>query len=358
MRISSLVKLSVADQALQRPDWTESSGRGRNLLWLDKNENSDPHLNEVVMDVLCSIDNRSLYGYPNTFELYKKLAVYLGVKMSNLLLSHGSDGVIRSMFDTFVSNGEKVMITSPTFVMYEIYAKIYGAKLFKIDYYPSTEGPVLEANRLIEAIKRYQPKLVCLPNPDSPTGTFFLEDELEKIISVCCDNGVLILVDEAYHPFCEITALSWINRYPNLVIARTFAKAWGLAGLRIGFAVGNNEVISFLHKVKPMYEINSVAVAVVTKMLEKHNEVISSVHRLKAGMSLFLDNMKEFEYDVIEGAGNFSHVCFGERLEEIKKKLRNNVLFKPNFEHPSLEGFSRFSSAPKEQMQSLIEFIK
>lgn len=358
MRISSLVKPSVADDTLQRPDWTESSGRGNNLLWLDKNENSDPHLSEVVMEVFRSIDKRSLYGYPNTFELYEKLAGHLGIEMNNLLLSHGSDGVIRSLFDAFVSNGEKVMITSPTFVMYEIYAKMYGAKLIKVDYYPSPDGPVLEASRLIEAIKRYQPKLVCLPNPDSPTGTVFLEEDLEKIISVCSNHGIIILIDEAYYPFCKITAIPLIKRYSNLVIARTFAKAWGLAGLRIGYAVGDNEVISFLHKVRPMYEINSVAVAVVKKMLEKYNDVLKSVHRLQEGMSFFLTKMKEMDFDVIEGAGNFSHVSFGERLEKINKKLNKDILFKKTFDHPSLKGYSRFSSVPKNQMKTIIELIK
>jgi histidinol-phosphate aminotransferase len=125
--------------------------------------------------------------------------------------------------------------------------------------------------------------LVCIPNPDSPTGTVFDFDELERLIIVCEKNNTIILIDEAYFPFCDITAFPLIERYNNLVIARTFAKAWGMAGLRIGYVIGDEKLIHLLHKVRPMYEINSVAAAITEKMLDKESEMLKSVQRLQEG---------------------------------------------------------------------------
>ena len=358
MNIASSLNAGVADNALQRPDWTQSSYRGWHQLWLDKNENSDPYLSKVVMDVFRSVEKQALYGYPDTSNLYAKLANYLGVTAFNLLLSHGSDGVIRSVFEAFISAGDKVLITSPTFVMYEVYAQMYGASIFNVNYQHSPIGPVLKKKQFVDAIYQYHPKLVCLPNPDSPTGTVFSSEDLKEIILCCENNGSIVLIDEAYHPFCEVTALPWINEYSNLVVARTFAKAWGLAGLRVGYAVGGEELISYLHKVRPMYEVNSVAVAVVEKMLDKVGEVMNSVHRLQEGMHYFLNAKKSMRFDVIEGAGNFSHIGFGSELEKVDKNLSGKVLYRKNFDHPSLAGYSRFSAAPLEQMQKAIELIK
>ncbi len=358
MNIASYVNVSVASDALQRPDWTKSSCRGLTEMWLDKNENIDPQLSQIVMTAYHSVGEESLYGYPDTSGLYKKLANYIGVRAENLLLAHGSDGVIRSVFEAFIGVGDRVLISSPSFVMYEIYAQIYGASLTKVEYQPSRAGPFLDVEQFLAAIRKHDPKLVCLPNPDSPTGTVFSREDLKCIIDLCAQQNVLVLIDEAYHPFCEVTALPWIEDYSNLVVARTFAKAWGLAGLRIGYAVGSGEIISYLHKVRPMYEVNSVAVAVVEKMLKKADEVIASVRRHQQGMRHFLSEMSSMGFQVLEGAGNFSHVCFGSRLEEINHKLNHNVLYKKSFDHPSLSGYSRFSSAPVEQMEKIIELIR
>ena len=356
--LSPLVRKELLAEDLWRPDWTKSANRSSQALWLDKNENPDPILNNIIMEIYRSVDAEAIYGYPDLSDLYVKLAEFIGVSTTNLLLSHGSDGVIRSMFEAFISVGDKILITSPTFIMYEIYGKLYGADVYKVEYSASPKGPVLEINTLVNAIKRYRPKLLCLPNPDSPTGTVFYESDLESIISTCADNNVLVLIDEAYHPFCQVTALPWIEKYSNLVIARTFAKAWGLAGLRIGYAVGGKDIIHYLHKVRPMYEINSVAASVVASMLDHEDKVMDSVERLKKGMNRFLDEMRGMGFGVVEGAGNFAHVMFGDELEMIDKKLNDKILYKKHFDHPSLAGCSRFSYATQTQIDKILELIK
>jgi len=358
MDITNSLRPSIASDELRRPDWTISSDRGRQCYRLDKNENIDPKLNAIISDVICSLDGQVVYGYPDISSTYLKLAKWLDVYPENLLFSHGSDGVIRSTFDAFVGSDDSVLLTSPTFMMYEVYAKMCGANLIKVNYDSSNNGPVLEVDRLIDGILQHQPKLVCIPNPDSPTGTVFQKMDLESIISTCEECGSIILVDEAYYPFCEVSAISLINNYPNLIIARTFAKAWGMAGLRVGYAVGGQEIIYNLHKVRPMYEVSSIAIAVVDRMLDKFDQVSESVLRLQDGMDYFLNELKKDGFKVFKGAGNFSHVMFGSREDLIHSRLKNKVLYKPSFSHASLKGYSRFSSAPIEIMEKVILLIR
>lgn len=357
INIKALARSAVSDDTLTRPDWRKSDNRDAGMICLDKNENIDPVLNSIVREILCNIDGRELYGYPDTSFLYSKLGEYLGVKPDNLMLSHGSDGVIRLVFEAFINPGDKVLCTNPTFAMYEIYSKMYGANFEKVDYHPSDSGPVLSADELVSEIRSRKPKLVCLANPDSPTGTVFQSEELREIINAVTDIGGLILIDEAYYPFSRITAVPWIEEVPNLIITRTFAKAWGLAGLRIGYSVAGYETTALLHKVRPMYEVNSVAVEVVAKMLDRSEEMKASVERLQSGMRYFLQKMRDHGFTAIETHGNFGLVAFGDQEDVIYKKLKHAVLYRRNFLHPSLAGYSRFSAAPEDVMEKVVNLI-
>jgi len=359
MGLSHLVRPEVFSKDLWRPDWTQSANRPLEKLWLDKNENSDPQLNDVIMEVLRSLGKEVVYGYSDLSFLYRKLSELTGVTPYNLLLSHGSDGVIRSMFEAFIQVGDKVLVTSPTFVMYDVYSKMYGADIVNIDYEMSDTGPVLDLNELCQILLSDDIKMLCLPNPDSPTGTAIGEEDLKEIINVALRAETIVLIDEAYYPFCEITALPWIDEFENLVVARTFAKAWGMAGLRVGYAAGGEEIISLLHKVKPMYEVNSVAAAIVEKMLDHADEVHASVSRLKDGMRYFSDGINTFGWNVLLGNCNFLHVAFPSELErQIHATLENRVLYKKSLGHKSLRGYSRISAAPVNTMNTVLELLK
>ena len=114
MDVGSLARKELLAEDLWRPDWTKSVNRSSQALWLDKNENLDPILSNIIMEIYRSVDTEVVYGYPDLSDLYVKLAEFIGVSPTNLLFSHGSDGVIRSMFEAFISVGDKILITSPT----------------------------------------------------------------------------------------------------------------------------------------------------------------------------------------------------------------------------------------------------
>jgi len=342
---------------LTRPDWVNGLERPTDALWLDKNENLDPILAEWNRKLVSELDPRSIGTYPECAPLYRKLGESLDLHPRHLLLTPGSDGAIRAVFEAFISPGDRVIHTVPTFAMYSVYSKMYGAQVTPLEYEPSEQGPSLSVDRFLEKIKSTKPKLVCLANPDSPTGTVFNSAELRKIIEAAGQAKALILVDEAYHPFYEPSVVQWVSQYPHLVVARTFAKAWGLAGLRIGYAVASASVAPLLHKVRSMYEVNTLAVDILSRALDHPDQMLASVKRLNDGKAFFLKEMEQKKLRVLQGHGNFLHVAFGKSAERVFKALDGHVLFRKDFSEPCLKGFSRFSSTTQEIFKPVVSKV-
>lgn len=349
---------ALTDPALTRPDWTTGVRRDTGLLWLDKNENHDPQLLELTTRVLRSLDPEFIYTYPEMAPLYQKLAASVGVGPEHLLMTAGSDGAIRAVFEAYVQPGDLVLHTVPTFAMYQVYGQMYGARRLPMAYQPSATGPRLDADEVIATIAAHRPRLVCLPNPDSPTGTVFAPADLRRIVEAAGAADVVMLVDEAYFPFYDQTTLPWVLEYPHLIVARTFAKAWGLAGLRVGFLAAHPAVARILHLVRPMYEVNTVGAAMVERMLDHSAEIDASVARLNASKTTFLAAMSALGFRVLRGHGNFLHVAFGELAPPMHTALKGIVLYRPDFNEACLKGFSRFSVASEDQWAPVLTAIR
>jgi histidinol-phosphate aminotransferase len=349
---------SLLNPALQRPSALNSHPRAPDILWLDKNENLDPELLAVSQAVLSSIPPIALATYPEAGELYRRLAQWVGVGPESLLLTPGSDGAIRLVFEAFVEHGDAVVHTNPTFAMYPVYSQMFGAEACAVEYSRAVNGPYLDPKALLQALREYKPKLLCLPNPDSPTGTVLAPEILQEILAACEAVGTVLLLDEAYHPFYEWSAVSWTEKSRNLIVARTFAKAWGAAGLRIGYAVAHPETISLLHKMRPMYETSTLSIEFMLRMLDHTAEMERSVARIKAGKNFFQEEMQCRGFTVLPTNGNFMHVAFAEKSQAVHAALTGNVLYRASFDHPSLAAYSRFSVAPKPVMAKVADLIK
>ena len=351
-------KQSLLNPSLQRPSALDSKPRDLGMLWLDKNENIDPELNKITEKVLHDLEPLCLSTYPEAGELYRKLSSWVGVSPESLILTPGSDGAIRLIFESFVEQDDAVIHTAPTFAMYPVYSQIFGAKVYPVEYEPHADGPALNIEQVIKYIHDFKPKLFCLPNPDSPTGTVQDEEIMRLLLQKCEDVGAVFLVDEAYHPFYEWTAAPWTKNSRNLIVARTFAKAWGVAGLRVGYAIAHPDTIIYLHKIRPMYEVSTIAVEFMSKMFEHTEEVMSSVSRIKEGKQYFVNEMRALEFKVIPTDGNFVHVRFDRNAECIHRALKNKVYYRKAFNDACLEGFTRFTVGPKSIMEKVVNVIK
>jgi histidinol-phosphate aminotransferase len=299
-----------------------------------------------------------LATYPEAGETYRKLAQWVGVKQDSLLLTPGSDGAIRLAFEAFVEQGDAVIHTFPTFAMYPVYSQMFGAKVYPIEYERRDDAPYLNPDSLIKALLQHKPKILCLPNPDSPTGTVLAPDSLRRILKQCEDVGTVLLLDEAYHPFYECSGVSWTETSRNLIVARTFSKAWGVAGLRIGYAVAHPETIGLLHKMRPMYEVSTLAAEFMSRMLDNVSDIMDSVARNNEGKRFFYEEMRSLGFKVLPTASNFAHVAFGDRGREIHAALSKKVLYRATFDHPCLVGYSRFTVAPRGIMAQVVDVIK
>ena len=352
-------RAEIVDPKLQRPDWTQSGSRDPQLLWLDKNENTDPTLTGVVFRALAEMDPRIVSNYPDCSPLYHTLSEYMGISAHSLVLAPGSDGIIGSVFRAFISPGDLVLQTRPTYAMYPVYARMCGAEVVSLDYESSANGPFLSPSTVTHAIRERKPKLVCMPIPDSPTGTAFDPGALRSIVETALAVGAAVLIDEAYHPFYPHSAVPWISECPNVIVARTFSKAWGLAGLRLGYGVAAPETISLLHKVRPNYEVNMVAVALAVRMItDFEHEMKASVRRLNAGRDYFLSAMRELGLRTYSSEGSFCHVAFDGHAEAVHAALSKVVLYRKDSDAPCLAGFSRFSATTVELIEPVIDCVR
>lgn len=350
-------KKPLLDATLTRPDWAASVPRRDGALWLDKNENSDPALLEIAQRALRDVDPIAIATYPEFGALYRKLAGWVGVPPEHLVLTPGSDGAIRMTFEAFVEEGDKVAHTSPTFAMYPVYCKMFGAAAAPLRYRATAAGPALTAAEILAHLERERPRLLCLPNPDSPTGTVLPPAELRSVVEACGRLGCIALVDEAYHPFYGQTCASWTAELEHLVVARTFAKAWGLAGLRIGYAVGHPGTMQYFHKLRPMYEVGTVAGAVAERMLDFADDMHAAVRRLNAGKAYFADRMKTLGFRALPAEGNFLHVAFGDSAARVHRALSGKVLYRADSSEECLKGFSRFSATTVERFGPVADAI-
>lgn len=350
-------RAAVADPALWRPDQQATERRPLDALWLDRGECTDPQLNALVHGLLADIPADALFAYPTPGPLYRKLAKHLGLGAEHLLLTRGSDGAIKTVFEAFMNPGDVVLLSKPTYQMYGVYAQMYGVERHFVPYQMRDGRPHLEAADLIAEIEAVKPKLVGLPNPDNPTGFAFAPADMRAIVEAAGRAGALMLVDEAYFPFHPETCIGWVRGYGHLVVARTFSKAWGMAGLRLGYTVASPAITQMLGKVRTMVEADGLSMALAERMLDHEAEVDASLARLKKGRAHFAQAMTGLGFAAIETPCNFVHVDFGPKRAAVERALEGVARYRL-FPGDILAPFLRFTTTTTELFDPVIDCIR
>ena len=205
-----------------------TAGRAGKLR-LDFNENTVGCSPKVAEFLKTRISGEQLAIYPEYVEVKARLAAHFGVADNEMLLTNGTDEAIQVLINTFIETNADVIILQPSYAMYKFYAALAGAKILALPYRDGSLAFPLE--ELLAAIKP-QTRGILISNPNNPTGMAVKLDGIERILQRAPNAAVLI--DEAYFEFCGITALPLIKNFPNLFISRTFSKAYGMAGMRLG----------------------------------------------------------------------------------------------------------------------------
>ncbi len=322
-------------------------------LLLDFNERTKSPAQPVLTALKQLMENPRLQLYPEYFDLTKKIADYAKVDASQVMITNGTDQAIEVIFRTFTDTADTVIIPEPTFAMFGQTARVVGnhiiAPLYKSD---SLAFPLQEVVTKIND----DTKLVVICNPNNPTGTLVSLKDIERIAKKA--TNAIIYIDEAYFEFSGCSAARLIKKYPNIIVSRTFSKAFGLAGLRIGYVIAQADYISEMLKVRGPYDINQIAycaasatIANVSDMTRYSSEVMN---RAKPLVEQF------FKYSNIpfyDSAANF--ILFRpENPERVAKILIDNgILVRPQ-NKLNVEGMLRVTIGTVDQMKQFIEIYK
>ena len=339
--------LSPRDAVLHLPTYHPPLG-GRTGLRLDFNENT-VGCSPRVLERLRRIGFEELARYPEREPVEGVVATHLGIEADEALLTNGVDEAIHLLCEAYLELADEVCIAVPTFSMYEIFAAATGARVVSV---PATENfafPTDEFCRQINASTR----LIVVANPNNPTGAAAsLEDLL--LIAESAPSAAL-LVDEAYFDFHGETLLREWRTRPNVFVARTFSKAYGLAGLRIGVLCGNREQMSAVRRVASPYNVNSVALACLPEALADETYVQKYVEEVRAGRTQLQVVLENLGIPYWPSCANFVLMRLGELNSAFIRGMRDRgILVRDRSRDYGCQGCVRITLGSKEHTERLL----
>ena len=344
-------RLPVRNAILQRKTY-EAPAEGRlNKLRLDFNENTTG-CGPAALLALRKITPQQLAMYPEYECSRRRMARHFGVAEQELLLTNGGDDALRVFFDVFVEPGSHILICEPTFPMYRYYAEIAGARIETLRYNTEMKFPL---NEFISAIRR-KPRVVFIANPNNPTGTLLPRDAIKKILRATTSTAAVI--DEAYAEFSGVTVLPWIRKYPHLFVTRTFSKAAGLAGLRLGAVMACRESLSLLRRAMPPFPVNVAALVAAEAALQEGSAIRQYVNQTRRIREWFTDALNRLGVKTFPSAGNFLLANFGPPGPTLFKKLAAQGILVRERSKDMGPGFVRISIGAKSEMKRLMQAIQ
>ncbi len=237
---------------------------------LNANENPYGLPKEIIEEILKKAKNLEYFRYPdaNSVKLSETISGSLGLTRDNIVIGNGSDELIDYLIKAFSEKGRKVITTAPAFAMYKIYSITNGSNFMQIPL--SQNNFNLNEDKILEEAKDEESSMIFIAYPNAPTGNYFAESKIIKIIE---ESGCLVVVDEAYFEFGKKTFVPLISRYDNLVILRTFSKAYSLAGLRVGYLLSNYKIVNEIRKVKSPFNVNTFS-QLAAQVVFEHREIL------------------------------------------------------------------------------------
>ena len=325
------------------------------MLCLDKNERITQFEKNLFKKFISKIVSNKINSYPEVSSLYRALKNHHHLKADQFVVTAGVDGAIKSCFELFVSKGDKVITLNPTFAMIDVYCKIACAKKININYDQKLN---LNIDYLIRSINQ-KISLIIIANPNSPTGTLISIPDMEKIIKKANFNNVPVFIDEAYYGFSDTTVLPLLKKYNNLIISRTFSKAYGLAGLRVGYVISNSKIAKLLFNLKPMYEVNSIGILAGIIMLKNSKICNSYITETKKGLKILTQYLNENNINYIKTHANFIYINLGKKINYFfKKLLKKKILTKKGLNIKSYQNYLRVTLGPPKQMKMVISNLR
>lgn len=248
-----------------------------------------------------SDEMKSYRWYPDNdaVNLKTKIGKLNKIDIENILIGNGSSELIELVMKTYLDYNESVVSFYPTFTMYKIFTKVYSGKYYEMELDDKFK---LDIEKFIEFINNNNAKIVLISNPNNPTGTLIDRKNLIKIVS---SSNAIVVIDEAYIEFADESMKDEIFNYENLIVLRTFSKAFSLAGIRLGYMFAQNEIIKQINKIKPPYNVNSISQGIGIKAIDEFEKMENSVSFVKKERGRIFKALNEYGFNPIESKTNF-----------------------------------------------------
>lgn len=311
-----------------------------NIIKMASNENPLGPSSIAVRAMQKALPELWLYPDGGGFALKAKLAAQHGVEASQITLGNGSSDPLEFVVRAFVKPGDEVLFSQHSFAMYPLVTRAAGGV--------GVAAPAKNWGYDLDALAAHindKTKLIFIANPNNPTGTWLRSGELESFIAQVPEH-IMVVVDEAYFDYATHPetggngypdAMQWLERFPNLMVARTFSKSHALAGLRVGYSVSSPEVADLMNRVRPPFNVNSMALVAAEASLGDTEHLSKSVQMNTKGLRFLSQGFENMGLDYIPSVGNFISVRVGANAMAVYDALlRAGIIVRPvaNYEMP------------------------
>ena len=324
----------------------------REALRLDFNENTlapSPR----VLECLRALTAEGLTKYPEREPVEQVVAAHFGLQADQILLTNGVDEAIHLMCGTFLDPSDEALITTPTFFMYDVNIKMMTPHLVRVQADKSLEFPF---ERFMAAINE-RTKLIFIASPNNPSGTVVSREQLLAIATAA--PRAVLMVDEAYYHFHGESTIQDLADVPNLIVARTFSKAYGMANLRVGMLAGSATLLKYVRKVCSPYNVNGVALACLPAAVADEAYLAWYVEQVRVGRERTMTALRELGVPYFTSHANFVLMKIGPKHAELVNKMRENgVLLRDRSADPGCDGFVRITIGVEEHVTKGLAALK
>ena len=325
---------------------------GRTALRLDFNENTLAASPKVI-ERLKQTTAEGLTKYPEREGVERIAAAHFELRAEEVLLTNGVDEAIHLLCAAFLEEDDEALIQTPTFFMYEVSAGMMTGQVRKVQADPSFEFPF---ERFLAGITP-KTKLIMVASPNNPTGSAVSR---EHLLAICAAAPqAVVMVDEAYYHFFGESVMSEVGKVPNLVVARTFSKAYGLANLRIGMLAGCADLMKYVRKVGSPYNVNGVALDCLPVALADDAYVQWYAEQVRVGLGKMMDGLRALGVDFFPSHANFVLMKIGPKHKDlVAAMLARGVLLRDRSTDPGCDGYVRITVGVEEHVTRGLAALK
>ena len=317
---------------------------GREALRLDFNENTfEP--SPGVIERLRAMTAEGLTKYPEREPVERIVAAHFGLQAAQVLLTNGVDEAIHLLCATFLEPEDEALVWTPSFFMYDVSVQMMTTHLRKVQSDATLSFPF---ERFMAAITE-RTKLIFVASPNNPTGAVVSREQLLAIAEAA--PHAVLMVDEAYYHFHGESTIGDVATVPNLIVARTFSKAYGLANLRIGMLAGDAKLLKYVRKVSSPYNVNGVALSCLPVAIADEDYLAWYTEQVRVGRERMMDGLRELGVPFFPSHANFVLMNIGSKHKELVAAMRaHGVLLRDRSSDPGCDGFVRITIGVEEHV--------